>query len=75
MPKRVDYDKNPQSAEAERKKRQAITQSPERRMAQLRYRLNSIDQSVAAGRQKFEDVEPEVKRLRSQLDALETSNG
>lgn len=71
MPRRENYDKNHQSAEAERKKRQALTQSPERRMAQLRYRLISIDESVAAGRQQFEDVATDVARLTRELQALE----
>lgn len=71
MPKRENYDRNPQSAEAERRKRQAITQTPQRRIAQLRYRLDSIEESVKAGRQQYEEVYPDVQRLRVQLGALE----
>ena len=71
MPKRENYDKNSQSAREAKAKSQAITQSPERKIAQLRYRLSAIDESVAAGRQQSEAVEADVKRLRPQLEALE----
>jgi hypothetical protein len=40
-------------------------------MRQLRYLLNSIEESVKAGRQPYEDVEADVKRLRTQFEALE----
>jgi hypothetical protein len=76
MPKRENYDKNNQSSDAQRKKSQAITQSPERKIAQLRYRLTTIDESVAAGRREYNDeVDAEVKRLRAELEALEAQNG
>jgi hypothetical protein len=74
MPKRENYDKNSQSSEAQRKKSQALTQSPERKMEQLRYRLTTIDESVAAGRRTFESVAEEVERLRKELNVLEAQS-
>ena len=75
MPKRENYDKNSQSAREAKAKSQAITQSPERKIAQLKYRLNSIEESVTAGRQQFENAAADIERLRKQLEALEAQNG
>lgn len=74
MPKRVDYDKNPQSAEAHRKQNQAITQSLPRRIAQLQYRIGSIMDSVAAGRQTMEAVGDDLQRLHKMLTNLEAQS-
>ena len=74
MPKRENYDKNSQSAEAHRKQNHALGQTPERRKAQLEYRLNSIEESVAAGRQQSEEVAADVERLRKELAALEATS-
>ena len=71
MPKRENYDKNSQSAREAKAKSQAITQSPERRRAQLEYRLNSIEESVRAGRQQYNDeLHADVARLRKQLEEI-----
>jgi hypothetical protein len=76
MPKRENYDKNSQSAREQQAKSQALTQSPERKIAQLRYRLETIDESVRAGRREYDDkTDADVKRLRTELEALEARNG
>jgi hypothetical protein len=67
MPKRENYDKNNQSSEAQRQKSQAITQSPERKIAQLKYRIASIDEAIAAGRVTAEEVLQERERLNVQM--------
>ena len=72
MPKRENYDKNSQSAREAKAKSQAITQSPERKIAQLKYRLATIDESVRAGRREYTDeVNADVLRLTKQLQELE----
>ena len=71
MPKRENYDKNSQSAEAHRKQNHALGQTPERRRAQLEYRLNSIEESVRAGRREYNDeLHADVARLRKQLEEI-----
>ena len=62
--------KNPHMAEVQAERRKAGSVLTVRRVAQLRYRLDSIYNSVQAGRQKYEDVEADVKRLRDELEAL-----
>jgi chromosome segregation ATPase len=62
--------KNGHMAEVNAERRRVANATPERKIAQLRYRLNSIEESVKAGRQQYEDVEADVKSLRSQLEAL-----
>jgi chromosome segregation ATPase len=63
--------KNPHMAEVQAERRKAGNALTVRRVAQLRYRLNSIEEAVKAGRQQYEDVEADVKRLRDELEALE----
>jgi hypothetical protein len=67
MPKRENYDKNGASVEEHRKKSQAITQSPQRKIAQLKYRIASIDAAVAAGRLTAEEVSKERERLNVEM--------
>jgi hypothetical protein len=68
--------KNPRSAELAAERRAAANNTPERKMAQLRYRLNAIDEMVRAGRREYDDaVNADVLRLRMQLEALEARNG
>jgi chromosome segregation ATPase len=62
--------KNGHMAEVNAERRHIANATPERKIAQLQYRLNSIEESVKAGRQQYEDVEADVKSLRSQLEAL-----
>ena len=72
MPKRENYDKNSQSAEAHRKQNHALGQTPERKLAQIRYRLDSIENAVRAGRREYTDaVDADVKRLLAEAEALE----
>ena len=66
--------KNPHMAEVQAERNHAANATPERKMAQLRYRLDSIEESVKTGRQQYEDVEADVTRLRSQLEALEAQS-
>jgi chromosome segregation ATPase len=66
--------KNGHMAEVNAERRKLANDTPERKIAQLRYRLDSIEGSVKAGRQRHEDVEADVKRLRSQLEALEAQS-
>lgn len=66
--------KNGHMAEVNAEKRKAANDTPGRRAAQLRYRLDSIEESVKAGRQRYEDVEADANRLREQLDALEAQH-
>ena len=70
MPKKENYDKNHGAAQADRKRRQELNQTPEHRKAQLQYRINSITEAVAAGRKKWEDVGAEIGRLNEELDHL-----
>ena len=60
--------KNPQSAEEWVEGKKEANDTPERKQAQLRYRLDSIEESVKRGRQQFEKVEVDVKQLRSLLN-------
>ena len=63
--------KNPHMAEVAAERKKVLNATPERKIAQLRYRLDSIEESVKTGRKQHEDVEADVKRLRSELEALE----
>lgn len=72
MPKRENYDKNGASVEAERKKKQALTQSPQRKIAQLKYRIDAIDAAVAAGRVTAEEVSKERERLNVEMLDLQS---
>jgi hypothetical protein len=63
--------KNPHMAEVAAERKKVLNATPERKIAQLRYRLDSIEASVKAGRQRYEDVEADVKSLRTQLENLE----
>jgi len=67
--------KNPQSAEAAMERKKEANATPERKIAQLRYRLATIDEAVATGRRQYEEIEPEVTRLRGELQALEARHG
>lgn len=66
--------KNSRSAEAAAERRKAANATTERKIAQLQYRLATIDESVAAGRQQYEDVFAEVRTLQGQLQALEAQH-
>lgn len=66
--------KNPHEAEVQAERKKTANAAPERKITQLRYRLDSIEESVKAGRQKYEDVEADVKRLRNELEALEAQH-
>jgi hypothetical protein len=69
MPKKENYDKNHQASEAARKRRQALTQTPERKAAQLLYRIDSINQRLKRGDQT-PGLEEDMDRLCRQLEAL-----
>jgi len=66
--------KNSRSAELAAERRKAANNTPERKMAQLRYRLSSIGMSVTGGRQRYEDVAADLVRLRERLEALESQH-
>ena len=67
--------KDPHAAQEAAERQHAANATPERKIAQLRYRLSTIEDAVTTGRQQYEAVEAEVTRLRSELEALEASNG
>jgi len=67
--------KNPHVAEEIAARKKEANATPERKMAQLRYRLSTIDEAVATGRRQYEEIEPEVTRLRGELQALEARHG
>lgn len=68
--------KNSHSAEAAQERKKVANQSPKRQAAQVRYLLNSIEESVAAGRQENTDeVQAEIKRLLARAEALEAQSG
>jgi hypothetical protein len=67
--------KNPHAAEEASKRQREANATPERKIEQLRYRLSVIEESVVTGRRQYEEVEADVTRLRSELQALEAQNG
>ena len=67
--------KDPHAAQEAADRQRAANATPERKIAQLRYRLSTIEESVATGRRQYEEVEADVTRLRNELQALEAQHG